>query len=200
LLGIPFEILIPSVHEDVAAGGDPRDTALLLARMKAEAAAVMKQRNIIVAADTLVVQRGKAMGKPADAAAASAMLAALRGQEHRVMTGLAVLVPESQLVTVQTVETHVWMREYRDKEMAEYIARGEPFDKAGGYAIQDRAFRPVDRIAGCYANVVGLPLCHLFIRLQEVGFAMTVSPAKACEIYTRQQCLVAAEVLENDDR
>jgi len=199
LLGAPFEVVIPHVQEDAVGGGHARGTALRLARMKAEAVARMGRGKVIVGADTVVVLGGEVMGKPVDAVAASAMLGALRGREHQVISGLAVLDPASQATTVQAVETRVWMRSYRDEEIADYIARGEPFDKAGGYAIQDRVFHPVNRIEGCYANVMGLPLCHLYLGLEEMAFPLLTSPLRACEAYSGQPCLVAAQILQQDD-
>ncbi len=199
LLGIPFEVVSPRVQEHVVSGEDASEVALRLARMKAEAAARIEQGKIIVAADTVVVLRGRVMGKPAGAAAASAMLGALRGSEHQVISSLAVLDPAGQGITVQAVETRVWMRNYRAEEIADYIARGEPFDKAGGYAIQDPIFHPVREIEGCYANVMGLPLCHLYLRFKEMGFPLLTSPLRACETYSGEQCLVAPQILRQDN-
>jgi MAF protein len=200
LLCLPFEIVIPRVQENPGNGGDAKGLALRLARMKAEAVAGTERGKAVVAADTLVVLRGQVMGKPADASTAGAMLNALRGQEHQVISGLAILAPISQIVTVQAIETQVWMRNYQDEEIAHYVARGEPFDKAGGYAIQDQVFHPVDRIVGCYANVMGLPLCHLYVRLEEMGFPLPASPLHACEAHTSQSCLVAAQILRQNNR
>jgi MAF protein len=199
LLGIPFEVVIPHVEEDAGSGEDAKEIALRLAWMKAKAVAKIRRGKVIVAADTVVAPRGKVMGKPPDAVAASAMLYALRGQEHQVVSALAIFDPISQDTTVQAVETQVWMRDYRDEEIADYIARGEPFDKAGGYAIQDQVFHPVDRIEGCYANVMGLPLCHLYLRLQAVGLPSPTSPVRVCEVYSDRPCLIAAQILKQNN-
>ncbi len=196
LLGISFEVVSPDVQEDAIIDGDAKDIALRLARMKAEAAGRTEQEKIIVAADTMVLLRGQVMGKPADAAAASAILAALRGRKHQVISGLAVADPHSQDMTLEAVETRVWMRYYRDEETADYIARGEPFDKAGAYAIQDQIFLPVARIEGCYANVMGLPLCHLHVILEGMGLSLPRSPLQACQTYTGRSCLVADRILQ----
>ena len=168
---------------------------MLLARLKAEAAQHEARGKLVVAADTLVVLGGQVMGKPADADTAASMLRDLRGQEHQVISGLAVLDSASNTITLEAVESRVRMRDYQDSEIAEYIARGEPFDKAGGYAIQDRLFHPVDGIEGCYANVMGLPLCHLYRVLRERHVAAATSPQRACDDYTHRRCLAAAEVL-----
>jgi len=100
------------------------------------------------------------LGKPADAAGARAMLTALRGRPHRVLTGLA-LAQDDRIVWSSVIQTTVWMRAYGDDEIERYIASGRPLDKAGAYGIQDGGFQPVERIEGCYTNVVGLPLCEV---------------------------------------
>lgn len=199
LLGIPFQVIAPTVQEGPPSGQDATELASQLAQMKAAAVRQIHRGEVIVAADTVVALRGHLMGKPSDAAAASAMLRDLRGEKHQVITALALRDWHSQAAHVQAVQTWVRMRTYGDEEIAEYIARGEPFDKAGGYAIQDRLFTPVDSIEGCYANVVGLPLCHLYLRLRQVGISLPVAPQRACEAHSNRRCPVAAQVLERGD-
>ena len=200
LLGLPFEVVVSRVKEDAAKDEDVRKTAMRLARMKAEAAAHVRQGEVIVASDTLVVLGDRVMGKPENAAEALAMLQALRGRKHQVTSGIVVHDPSGRSPAVHAVETQVWMRDYSDGEIADYMARDEPFDKAGGYAIQDRDFRPVDRIEGCYSNVMGLPLCHLYVLLEQVGVTPPVSPHRACEMHTEQRCLVAVDILDGANR
>lgn len=198
LLGVPFEVVDPQTIESATRSSDAPRMASILARMKATAVAELSGENVIVAADTLVVLRGQVMGKPPDEAAARAMLAGLRSGEHRVVTGLAVIHPSASAPVVEAVETRVWMRQYDDEEISNYIDRGEPFDKAGAYAIQDPDFDPVERIEGCYANVMGLPLCHLFSTLKGVGPFPPEPPAQACEAYTNRSCPVAERILQSD--
>lgn len=200
LLGLPFEVVVPQVKEDTAKYEDVKKTAMGLARMKAEVVAHVRQGEVIVASDTLVVLGDRVMGKPDNAAEALAVLHALRGRKHEVTSGIVVHDRPGRSPAVEAVETQVWMRDYSDREIADYIARDEPFDKAGGYAIQDRDFRPVARIKGCYTNVMGLPLCHLYVLLEQVGFTPPVSPHRACEIHTGQRCLVAVDILEGANR
>jgi septum formation protein len=196
LLGLPFEITEPSAEEGEIRGGDVSRQATALAQAKALSVADQHPGAVIVAADTLVVLRGVVMGKPADAASARGMLEALRGQEHLVISGLAVVHPDDARPSVQAVETRVRMRKYGDDEIAAYITRGEPFDKAGAYAIQDQVFQPVERIEGCYANVMGLPLCHLFKILSRADFPGLVRPVSACQKFTGHACTVASSILE----
>ena len=196
LLGPPFEVVVPQTVESTVQCSDPPTQASVLAEMKALSAAAQGHDGIIIAADTLVVLRGRIIGKPTDAASARDTLVALRSGEHRVVTGLAVVLPGASTPILQTVETRVWMRSYGDDEIARYIDRGEPFDKAGAYAIQDPEFDPVERIVGCYANVMGLPLCHLFAALKDAASLHSPPPVAACESYTRRRCFVAGDILE----
>ena len=198
LLGMPFQVVVPDIREDDRPDEDGAVQACALAARKALTVARQSPADLVIAADTLVVLENQAMGKPPDAGSAIAMLRALRGREHSVISGLAVVGPGNAEVAAQAVETTVWMREYRDEEIADYIARGEPFDKAGAYAIQDWRFHPVDRIEGCYANVMGLPLCHLFAMLAPQGLVPTPSlagPWRACERHLERTCGVAEGIL-----
>ena len=114
----------------------------------------------MLAADTVVVLDGVILGKPADASEATAMLVALRGRAHRVLTGVA-LAAAGEIAWSGVVATTVWMREYGADEIARYVRSDRPLDRAGAYGIQDADFRPVERTQGCLANVVGLPLCEV---------------------------------------
>lgn len=159
LLGVPFAVSAVDLDETPRPGEAPDALAARLARAKAHQAARAHPDRAVLAADTVVALGTELLGKPADAAEARAMLRLLRGRPHRVLTGLAV-VRDRRLVWEGLTETAVWMRAYADEEVERYIASGRPFDKAGGYGIQDVDFRPVARITGCYPNVVGLPLCE----------------------------------------
>ena len=200
LLGVPFEVVIPETIETVARSFGARRMAKHLAEMKAAAVVGQSKERVIVAADTLVVLGDRVMGKPQDATAARGMLEDLRTGEHQVITGLAVIHPTASAPMVQAVVTRVWMRRYDDEETSTYIGRGEPFDKAGAYAIQDPDFDPVERIEGCYANVMGLPLCHLYKTLRGVDLFLPAPPAQACEDYAVRSCPVAKHILWSDDR
>ena len=122
---------------------------------------------LVIGADTSVVLEGKILGKPVDEAEAREMLTALRGRSHRVVTG--VTVARNGAAASSVTSSEVTMREYADAEMEAYIESGEPFDKAGGYAIQDREFAPVSALNGCYLNVVGFPLCEVVRLMSNVG-------------------------------
>ena len=191
LLGLPFQAVDPQVDETPLAGENPKSTALRLASAKAQEAAISHPEAIIVAADTLVILGEKILGKPKDGDEALAVLEALRGKKHRVISAVIVLDAATREKTEEVADTQVWMRDYSEEEMARYIGRGEPFDKAGGYAIQDKEFRPVARVEGCYANVMGLPLCHLYIALKRTRVNPPATPLEACIGFTGYHCPVS---------
>ncbi len=120
----------------------------------------------VIAADTVVVAAGKILGKPKNAQEAVAMLQLLSGKEHRVLTGLAVSYAGRH--SVEVVATRVFFRELSLQEIEAYVATGEPLDKAGAYGIQGRGAVLVNKIDGCYNNVVGLPLTRLYLMLAEL--------------------------------
>jgi len=95
----------------------------------------------------------------------------------------------------ELAESAVWMRAYTDEQVARYVASGDPLDKAGGYAIQHQNFSPVERIEGCYASVMGLPLCHLVRALAQLGLTLPVDVPQVCQGFTGHRCLVAGEIL-----
>jgi predicted house-cleaning NTP pyrophosphatase (Maf/HAM1 superfamily) len=103
--------------------------------------------------------------------------------------------PASGQAITELVESTVLMRVYAEEEMIRYAASGDPLDKAGAYAIQHQNFSPVERITGCYANVMGLPLCHLAKILAQLGVTLSVRVPQACQSFTGHHCLVAGEIL-----
>lgn len=168
-LGVPFEVAAPEIEEDLSGGQRPERLARRLAAAKALAAAAAHPDRDVLAADTLVIDRGVILGKPATGDEAREMLRGLRGKGHRVITGIAVVAPGRGRPSVAHARTQVRMRPYSDDEIEASIARGDPFDKAGAYAIQDELFRPVASYEGCYCNVVGLPLWSTIALLQRSG-------------------------------
>ncbi len=168
-LDLRFSVASPGEAEArvEATGMVPADAAAALARAKAAAVAAGMGDGLVLAADTLVVRRNQSLGKPADAADARRMLRRLRDGEHVVITGVCLLEAGTGLCRTSYQLTRVWMRHYADTEIDRYVASGDPLDKAGAYAVQSREFRPVARLAGCYTNVVGLPLCAVAELLAE---------------------------------
>ena len=171
-LGLGFAIISPDIDESLRPDEDLTDYAQRLSREKAAAVLrqIDQQPSLIIAADTVVEHQGELLGKPANAQAAQAMLLRLRGRAHTVISGFTVRrAGDTPRSITRYARTIVYMREYSEAEIAAYIASGDPFDKAGGYAIQNKAFHPVARIKGSYSNVVGLPLEALRLALAELG-------------------------------
>jgi septum formation protein len=124
----------------------------------------------IVACDTVVSLNGNLLGKPRDEAEARTMLRQLRARPHTVYSAFTILDIATERTLTEVAETEVVMRAYSDAEIAAYVASGDPMDKAGAYAIQHPGFHPVAELRGCYANVMGLPLCHLARHLRACGY------------------------------
>ena len=156
--GYRFEVQVSSVAEARRPDEDAIRFATRLAREKAEDVfARCSQGVVVLGADTVVACDGEVMGKPVDAADATRMLLRLSGRTHQVVTGVAVVWGEGS-AEVAAELTHVTVRTISPQEVSEYVAGGEPMDKAGAYAIQGYAGRWIPRINGCYFNVIGLPL------------------------------------------
>jgi septum formation protein len=160
-LGFEFEILPSNVDESEVPWNDPVKSAKLLAEIKAVDAQMTRPRKTIIAADTIVLCDGQVMGKPGSPEEAKEMLVALSGRMHEVVTGLA-LIATPNIRIIEAESTRVFFRELRPEEISRYIETGEPFDKAGAYAIQGYASAFIEKIEGCYFNVVGLPVSRLF--------------------------------------
>jgi MAF protein len=182
LLGLPWRAAPADVNELEFLLPDPFMAALNVARAKVLAISTAADDEIVVAADTLVVSDGLALGKPGGAQDAKRVLSALSGRAHEVVTGVVLRAADGR-DWGGVVSTRVWMRRYTDAEVQAYVERGEPFDKAGGYAAQDAQFRPAERLEGCYLNVVGLPLCAVAAGLEALGVAIERPPhtRPACE-------------------
>lgn len=138
-----------------------------MAREKATAAAARHPARVVLAADTIVVIGERVFGKPVDAADAAAMLRALSGRTHRVMT--AVAVARNGMVHAAVDQTTVRMRRIDDDEIGAYVSTGEPLDKAGAYAIQGGAQAFIEEIEGAIDTVIGLPVGRARALLHEVG-------------------------------
>ena len=176
--GFPFEA-VPTTTDESRRPGEAVDAMVeRLAEAKARAAASLRgasEAAIVIGADTVVELDGDFLGKPGTPEAARAMLARLSGRSHRVLTGLALVrtMPsgEPPLTAHREVEaTRVWFAPLTAEEIRDYVATREPLDKAGAYAIQGFGGRFVERIDGCYFNVVGLPLARLYRMLRDLGW------------------------------
>lgn len=179
-IGLSFELFPGAIPEEIPAGARPEALARELAERKARTTAALLAGKgmegpppLILAADTIVVLGDDILGKPGDAAEARVMLARLAGEVHRVITGVALLEPADngrrERFLVEHEETRVKMRPMTPAMIEAYVATGEPLDKAGAYAVQGKGSVLVERIEGCYFNVVGLPLARLARMLEGFG-------------------------------
>jgi len=193
LLGLPFRIVNAAVDENTSGGEPPDAAAARLALAKARAVSHLHPAALVLGCDTVVALEGDILGKPADAQQAAAMLARLRDRAHEVYTAIALLQDEQEAVHVAA--TTVRMRAYSETELAAYVASGDPLDKAGAYAIQHPTFRPVDRWTGCYANVMGLPLCHLAAALRAWSVNPPADIPAACQAHTGKRCAAFPAIL-----
>jgi len=161
--GIPFLVRPAQVEERPLPGEGAHAYARRLARAKAEAVSAAPE-DVVLGADTVVVADGEILGKPADEADARRMLRLLSGREHQVITGICLRTVQHTVLDSES--TSVRFVPLSEEEIADYVASGEPADKAGAYAIQGLASKFIDRLEGCYSNVVGLPLALLYKHLR----------------------------------
>ena len=213
ILGLSFIVVPPldlsasrgdrGVDETPLLGETPSTLVQRLSRLKAEAVAANltllapsllisfdeASQVIIIAADTVVALANTILGKPANAAEATQMLQQLRQQSHQVYSGLTVtlLSGKKSLFITRLHQSTVWMRPYTDAEIAVYIASGDPLDKAGAYGIQNKTLAPVERLDGCFASVMGLPLAELAVAFKEIDLSLP-EIGSLCTSYTGYPC------------
>lgn len=167
MLGVPFAVVPADVDENAT----PHPAL-------AKAEAVARPGALTLAADTLIELDGERIGKPADADAAVATLQRLAGRAHTVRTEVALIGPSGRALRFG-VRTTVAMKPADEAAIRAYVATGEPLDRAGGYAIQGAGRERVAWYDGCYSNVVGLPLCHVFFGLRKLGLGVPERPEPA---------------------
>jgi septum formation protein len=167
--GVSFEVMAGEVDERTREGESPEDYVKRLAYDKAAGVAERHRHRWVLAADTIVVIDGSILGKPKDLPEAREMLGRLSGREHRVITGYCILRSSSGKTREGRVITRVRFKSLSPEEIQCYLDTGEPFDKAGAYAVQGKAAFMVKEISGSYTNVVGLPLCEVIEDLEELG-------------------------------
>lgn len=170
-LGWDFETQAAKIEEKMLPGETPQDMVRRLAEAKAAEVYHRNEGRWVVGADTTVVIDGTILEKPADEADARRMISMLQGRTHTVMTGVSVITPDGAGASA-VEKTDVTFRSLSEGEVAAYVATGESMDKAGAYAIQGHGTLLVERISGCYFNVVGLPLERLSEILSELGWPL----------------------------
>ncbi len=191
-LGLDVQILTADLDETRLADESPAQMVARLAQAKAHAVAARLPGDagpaLIIAADTTVALDDVELGKPASADDAANMLTILRSRPHQVHTALHLLSTADGHEVGRLNSTTVHMRHYTDREMADYIATGDPVDKAGSYAIQHRDFAPVERLSGCAAGVMGMPLADLREMLAYFGVTLDMDLAPICAGLTGVEC------------
>jgi septum formation protein len=197
--GWRFNVLVADVDESQHPSEAPGDYVQRVAEMKARKSAEKSHNaNIVIAADTAVVDGGEILGKPLDESDAVRMLKRLRGHTHQVYTGLALLrVSDGYTITDISI-TDVPMRDYGDDEINAYVQTGDPLDKAGAYAIQHPRFHPVENMEGCFASVMGLPLCRLTYLLGQFDIAPESSVGIRCQTELQYDCPISSAVLRGE--
>ncbi len=168
-LGISFSIMPPGIDERRKPYESPKDYVLRIAYEKARKVGDLFPDKWIIGADTIVVHKGRVLGKPKTDADAVAMLKRLRANWHKVFTGYCILNVSKQIVYQDVAETKVFIKDLTDDEIAKYVGTSEPFDKAGSYAVQGKGGYMVKEIKGSYTNVVGLPICEITEALLSLG-------------------------------
>ena len=194
-----FNFIVSAAHVDESTrpNESPADYVLRLAETKARAVQA-NQHQLVLAADTTVVDGREILGKPENAADAFGMLTRLRGRTHQVYTGLALLRPRDGFLLKDLSVTDVPMRDYTDEEIHAYIATGDPFDKAGAYAIQHEQFHPVQHMSGCHASVMGLALCHVTRVLKQMDVSPQTNIPANCQAFLEYECPVFERILSGE--
>lgn len=162
-----FEVIVSDAEEILPPGIAPEEAPVYLATLKAEAVAAEHPDRTVIGADTVVILDGKVLGKPRDKDDAIRMLRTLSGRVHTVVTGCCIFGKRRCVTFSET--TRVEFYPLSDREIADYVATGEPFDKAGAYGIQGRGSMLVRRIEGDFFNVMGLPVARLKRELEHIG-------------------------------
>jgi MAF protein len=194
LAGWDFQVIVADVDESLRPNESPAAYVLRLAETKARAITAQPGA-LILAADTTVVDGNAILGKPQDNTEARAMLTRLRGRTHQVYTGMAMLRQSDNRLLTELSITDVPMRNYSDEELSAYIATGDPLDKAGAYAIQHPQFKPVAHMAGCYAGVMGLAMCHVVRMLRAMDVPPNANVPAQCQSLLEYACPVSSAIL-----
>ena len=200
LLGLPVATTSADIDEMPLPGERADDMARRLSVEKARAVSTVilpPATCILLASDTVVSLDGEPLGKPRDAAETRSMLQRLRNRTHQVYTGITLIEIDTDRVVTDLAGSAVRMRDYSDEEIEAYIASGDPFDKAGAYAIQHEGFHPADRFDHCFANVMGLPLCHVVRALRQLGVEPIDDVPSVCQSYLNYQCPVYEKILKS---
>jgi MAF protein len=176
----------------------PENHVRRLAIEKCKSLINIPSTDFVIAADTIVVLDHMILGKPANTEHAYQTLVNLRGRSHWVMTSVAVRQGDQENPSHEICKTEVKMRDYSDSEIIHYIESGDPMDKAGAYAIQNKDFHPVIDFGGCMASVMGMPLCHLERTLRKFSNYQETDWPKICQFHLKYRCPITDQVIAGD--
>lgn len=191
-----FEVIVSDVDETPLPNESSREYVIRLAEAKAKATKhKVKHEAVIIGSDTTVVDGQEILGKPSDEKDAERMLKQLRGRNHQVMTAIAMYRVSDEKLATDLCVVDVPMRNYSNDEIMAYIKTGDPIDKAGAYAIQHATFNPVESLSGCYAGVMGLPMCHVTRALRKFDIAPNADVPMQCQKFLNYDCKVYNEIL-----
>lgn len=168
-IGLQFKIQIADIDEKINSNLNPSEQVKNLARHKAQAVASKLSSGLVLGADTIVVKDNEVLGKPGSPDEARQMLSKLSGCVHQVLTGVALIDAEKGKILIDFESTLVYFRKLSEEEISAYVKTGEPLDKAGAYGIQEKGATLVERIEGCYFNVVGLPIVRVIKMFKQMG-------------------------------
>jgi septum formation protein len=174
-MGLRFTVVRPADVEELVSGAAPDVVAMRNAQRKARAVARRHPDSVVIGADTIVVLNGGFFGKPRDLENAKEILGQLAGQRHEVISGVCLLHRALDMELTFAETTRVWMRALTHRQIAEYLGKINPLDKAGAYAIQEHGAGIVERIEGSYHNVMGLPTERLAATLERIGMVRRAS-------------------------
>ena len=199
-LGWSFQAAPANIDESALSGENPLEHVSRLALRKCQVKIDnARPGEIIIAADTIVVLDNAILGKPADEEAAFVMLKSLGNRTHQVITAIAVHQVDLSGVLQETCVSNVQMRDYTDAEIEAYIHSGDPMDKAGGYAIQNAQFHPAVNFAGCFAGVMGMPLCHLERTLRRLADYQPADLAAICQKNLNYACPITRRIMTGEN-
>ena len=202
LTGWSFVVRAVDVDERVIPGEAAENYVRRISRKKALSSMELEpgaaSERFILACDTAVVDGDSILGKPSSEDHAAEVLRRLRSREHQVYSAIVIIDTDKGDMYQELCVNNVPMRNYSDIEMATYIASGDPMDKAGAYAIQHPEFRPVEQLHGCFANVMGLPLCHLARTMEQLDIGFPVYIPDACQGHLGYDCPVHQDILSGE--
>ena len=173
-VGYKFDVIVSDYDEVLDQTMDPVALARSLSSGKASAVAKTLTHGVVLGADTIVAANGEILGKPTDEKDAVRMLSLLSGSSHLVSTGFTIIDVESGAIVTKSVEATVYFRSLDENEIRDYVASGEPMDKAGGYGAHDKAALFIDHIEGDFYTVIGLPICAVSVELKNFGISAII--------------------------